>query len=99
MHDREHLSSVFEALAHPVRLELVALLAADRGGPGLGVTALAAKAEISRFSASFHLEKLRAAGLVRKVKVGTSWRHFLADTALDTIDDWLLDVLDVAAAS
>lgn len=102
MHDFDRLAAVFAALASPTRLRLVTLLAQARregrpGGPG--VLELADRAEISRFSASFHLEQLRDAGIVRKERIGTRWAHALTDEAMDAVDEWLYDICETPGLS
>ena len=99
MHDLDRLAAIFAALASPTRLRIVALLAdaRDQGRAAAsapGVLEIADGAEISRFSASFHLEQLRDAGIVRKVRVGTRWAHSLTEEATDAVDEWLFDVAD-----
>lgn len=87
--DYDRLAAIFKALAHPVRLEIVADLAHSSRPPG--VVEMGERLGISRFAASFHLEQLREAGVVKKTRVGTRCEHRLAQEALDVIDDWMLD--------
>ncbi|WP_438353881.1 ArsR/SmtB family transcription factor [Microbacterium sp. CJ88] len=101
MPDHERLALIFKALAHPVRIGIIAELVAGRagagGGQGPGVIELAERVEISRFAASFHLEQLREAGIVEKHRIGTRWAHRLTEEAFDAVDDWLGAVLPAPA--
>ncbi len=100
VHDYDRLAATFAALASPIRLQLVTLLAeCRRTRETPGVLELAHRAEISRFAASFHLDHLRAAGIVRRDRVGTRWAHALTQDAMDTLDEWLFDVSPGAPVS
>ncbi|MDR7188234.1 DNA-binding transcriptional ArsR family regulator [Microbacterium sp. BE35] len=94
MQDLEELTRVFGALANPIRLRIVATLAEARRASEAtpGVMQLAAALEITRFAASFHLEQLRTAGLIRRERVGARWAHSIVDETFDVIDEWLFDV-------
>jgi ArsR family transcriptional regulator, arsenate/arsenite/antimonite-responsive transcriptional repressor len=98
MLDYERLTRIFKALAHPVRLGIVAELARARDAGAVrepGVIEIAERVEITRFAASFHLDQLREAGIVEKERVGTRWAHRLTAEALDAVDDWLFDTSPV----
>lgn len=96
MTDREQLAAVFRALGNPTRLNLVAEIARVEAAESdersaLGLTELARRVEISRFSAGFHLEQLREARLVVRSRVGRRAVHTLGGEAMDAIDLWLCE--------
>jgi DNA-binding transcriptional ArsR family regulator len=79
---------VFEAIAHPVRRELLHRLVAGE----LPVNRLAERHGISRPAISQHLAVLEEAGLVSERKVGRE-RLFRANTApLREVEGWIRDV-------
>jgi DNA-binding transcriptional ArsR family regulator len=67
------INAVFEALSHPVRREVLALL---RQGP-MSAGALAAHFDIAKPTLSVHFAKLRDAGLVTVERRGTSLIYHL----------------------
>jgi DNA-binding transcriptional ArsR family regulator len=82
----------FEAIAHPVRRDLLDAL---RESPEpLSVTDLGARCEVSRSTASRHLDILRGAGLVVARNAAPAIHHELDRSAFDAIDDWLWRFLD-----
>jgi DNA-binding transcriptional ArsR family regulator len=60
------MNNVFDALAHPIRRDVLALL--RRGGMSAGE--LADRFAVSRPTMSGHFAKLKAAGLIREEKRG-----------------------------
>ena len=72
----EELAEIFKALSAPTRLKLVKLLGENEGA--LCVNALARSLQISQSAVSQHLRVLRQAGLVKKVRRGSSI-HYLID--------------------
>ena len=86
----------FEAIAHPVRRDLLDAL--RETGP-VSVTDLAARCEVSRSTASRHLEILRGAGLVVARSSAPALHHELDRSAFDAIDDWLWPFVDAQGAS
>lgn len=71
-HRANELASVFKALGDPVRLRLVALIAAqDR----VCVCDLTPNFELSGATISHHLKVLREAGLIDSERKGT-WVHY-----------------------
>lgn len=84
--------SPFEAIAHPVRRELLATLR-DAPRP-LSVTALSQCCDVSRSTASRHLDILRGNGFVAVARWQTSQLHVLVPGAFVSIDDWLWPFFD-----
>lgn len=82
------INTVFEALSHPVRREVLRLL---RGGP-LSAGDLAGHFEISKPTLSVHLAKLRAAELVDVERQGTSLIYHLNLSILEEALSGLLDL-------
>jgi len=79
---------VFEALADPVRRDIVLRL---RGGPAR-VADLAADHPISRPAVSRHLRVLRDAGLVTAGSTGRERPHHLVDAGLAPLREFLAAV-------
>jgi ArsR family transcriptional regulator len=65
---QERLVAIFKALADPTRLEILRLLAAQRGPTC--VCDVVAHFGLSQPTISHHLSVLREAGLVRAAKIG-----------------------------
>ncbi len=80
------ISKVFEALGHPVRRKVLALL---KGGPR-SAGELAEHFEISKPTLSVHFNKLREADLVAVERQGTSLIYHLNTSVLEQA---LADVL------
>ncbi len=78
---------VFDALANPMRRELLAML---RAGP-LPVKSLAAPFPRGRPAISEHLRVLRVAGLVREESRGRENYYHLDAAPLRTLREWLAD--------
>jgi DNA-binding transcriptional ArsR family regulator len=76
---------VYGALAHPIRREIVAVLA----GGDKGVRELAGPLPVSRPAVSQHLAVLRAVGLVTDARVGRENRYRLRREPLDDVRRWL----------
>jgi DNA-binding transcriptional ArsR family regulator len=79
------LDSVFQALAHPVRRQVVARLAA---GPQ-SVLALHAEQVIALPTFTRHLQVLEEAGLVRSQRQGRTRTLHLAPDGLHRAEGWL----------
>jgi DNA-binding transcriptional ArsR family regulator len=79
------VDSVFEALAHPVRREVLRLLSERE----LTANALAEPFAMSRPAVSQHLRVLREAGLVRDTRSGRHHVYVLVPEALVAADRWL----------
>jgi DNA-binding transcriptional ArsR family regulator len=73
------MSDVFQALAHPVRREVLKRL---KSGP-LTAGELADAFPVSKPTMSRHFTTLKEAGLIRAEKVGTSIRYRLNVTVAD----------------
>ena len=73
------INSVFDALSHPVRRKILALL---RGGP-LSAGELAAHFDISKPTLSVHFAKLKDAELVTVERRGTSLIYHLNMSILE----------------
>ena len=73
------INSVFEALSHPVRREILKLL---RSGP-LTAGELAGHFDLTKPTLSVHFAKLREAGLVSVERQGTSLIYHLNMSILE----------------
>ena len=73
------INAIFEALSHPVRREILALL---RTGP-LRAGELAAHFDISKPTLSVHFNKLKEAGLIAAERQGTSLIYHLNMSILE----------------
>ena len=73
------INAVFEALSHPVRRQILALL---RTGP-MSAGDLAGHFELSKPTLSVHFGKLREAGLVTVERQGTSLIYHLNMSILE----------------
>jgi DNA-binding transcriptional ArsR family regulator len=82
---RPSVDLVFEALAHPVRRDVLMLLAERQRT----ATALAEPFDMSRPAVSQHLRVLREAGLVREHRIGRNQIYALVPDVLLTADRWL----------
>ncbi|MGY1725320.1 ArsR/SmtB family transcription factor [Blastococcus sp. SYSU DS0533] len=82
-----------QALADPIRRELIGLLAAGERTAG----ELAAPFRVSRPAISRHLRVLREAGLVSVRADGRERRYSLDPRPLREIDDWLEPYRDLWA--
>ena len=81
----------FEAIAHPVRCDLLDAL---RESPEpLSVTDLGVRCEVSRSTASRHLDILRAAGLVVARSAAPAIHHELDRGAFGAIDDECFEIV------
>jgi len=78
-------SAVFDALAHPVRRDILRLL----GEGEHTATGLAEPFAMSRPAVSQHLRILREAGLVQEQRAGRNHIYALNPSALLLIDEWL----------
>jgi DNA-binding transcriptional ArsR family regulator len=76
--------TIFRAIAHPARREILSLLAASNRS----VKELTATFEISQPAVSQHLRELRDAKLVTSEKVGMEQRYRLTGTPLKIVFDW-----------
>jgi len=79
------VTDVYGALAHPIRREIVAVLATG----DKGVRELAEPLPVSRPAVSQHLAVLRSVGLVTDGRVGRENRYRLRREPLDDIRNWL----------
>ncbi|MGN8552238.1 UNVERIFIED_CONTAM: helix-turn-helix domain-containing protein [Microbacterium sp. SLM126] len=91
------MSDLFRGLGNPIRLELIAELTRyedERDSrAALSVTELARRLEISRFSATYHLDILVQSGLAAKRQVGGRYEHVIAIAAVEELDEWVLNLL------
>lgn len=71
--EAEEVAADFDILAHPVRLQLLDLLARNEGR--VCVCDLEAAVPVKQPTVSHHLRLLREAGLVESEKVGV-WAHY-----------------------
>ncbi|MEU1985921.1 metalloregulator ArsR/SmtB family transcription factor [Nocardia sp. NPDC019395] len=88
---------VFEALASPVRREILRLAANDEQSAGALVAGVRAHTPISQPAVSQHLEVLRTAGLVRVRSVGVQRMYTLDPDGIAAAQEWLAALLDPMA--
>jgi len=86
----------FALLGDPTRLRLMNALMAC---PELSVGDVARAVNTSRFNASAHLNRLAAAGLVARRRVGTTVYYRVNDVNLPRVCDWMCDSLRDRARS
>jgi len=84
------VTDVYGALAHPIRRQIVAVLASG----DKGVRELAAPLPVSRPAVSQHLAVLRSAGLVTHGRVGRENHYRLRREPLEEIRRWLAQLDD-----
>ena len=84
------LSGVFKALADPVRLRLLSLIASHAGGEAC-VCDLTGEFDVSQPTISHHLKVLREAGLLASRRRGT-WVYYRVQPAALAALGQLLDV-------
>ena len=90
------LAATFKALADPVRLRLLSLIASHAGGEAC-VCDLTAAFELTGPTISHHLRVLREAGLVTSERRAT-WVYYRADpAALQRLSSVLLPGADLSA--
>lgn len=75
--DAEELAPLFKAIADPVRLRLLSLIACHEGGEAC-VCELTGTFAVSAPTISHHLKVLREAGLIEAERRGT-WIYYRAD--------------------
>jgi ArsR family transcriptional regulator, arsenate/arsenite/antimonite-responsive transcriptional repressor len=78
------LSRVFKAMADPVRLRLLSLIASHEGGEAC-VCDLTGPFDVSQPTISHHLKVLREAGLVGSERRGTWVYYWIQPAALDQL--------------
>ena len=76
---------VFRAIAHPVRRDIMAMLASQE----LSIGAVAGHFEMTRPAVAKHLKILREAGLIRTHQQGRETFNYLDSTALKAVANWL----------
>jgi len=84
------LNTVFEALSHPVRRQILALL--NNGAKG--ASELADQFELTKPTMSVHFNKLKAAGLVSAERRGTSVIYSLNLSVLEEALAGILSLKD-----
>ncbi len=90
------LAGVFKALADPVRLRLLSLIA-TRGGEEVCVCELTPQFDLSQPTISHHLKVLRAAGLIDCERRGTWVYYWVIPAALHRLSGVLRLADDVHA--
>jgi DNA-binding transcriptional ArsR family regulator len=85
----------FAMLGDPTRLRILLTV---MGQGELSVGAIAMASATSRFNASAHLNRLAAAGLVARRRVGTTVFYRISDQNLPRICDWMCESLRSRAA-
>jgi DNA-binding transcriptional ArsR family regulator len=95
---RDGIDVLFRALANPTRLLIVGELARPHrnalSSPGLTISELAARIEVSRFVASHHLQILKEVAFVECNKIGHRKIHTLNRSLLLQVEDWLYSLLE-----
>ena len=91
------LAVVFKALADPVRLRLLSLIASHAGGQAC-VCDLTGEFDVSQPTISHHLKVLREAGLVQSERRATWVYYQVVPSALERLGR-LLDVAPVDAVA
>jgi DNA-binding transcriptional ArsR family regulator len=86
----------FALLGDPTRLRIMNAL---MGCPELSVGDVARAVNTSRFNASAHLNRLAAAGLLARRRVGTTVYYRLNDVNLPRVCDWMCESLRERARS
>ncbi|MEL7667021.1 MAG: metalloregulator ArsR/SmtB family transcription factor [Actinomycetota bacterium] len=87
----QHLALIARALAHPSRIAIVRMLAAESDCRGRDVFS---RLPLAQSTVSQHLRVLREAGLVESHAIGTSAVFCLA---VDTLDEFGAVLRDIAA--
>ncbi|WP_280275081.1 ArsR/SmtB family transcription factor [Nocardia wallacei] len=90
-------AKVFEALADPVRRDILELVAAEEQPAGAVVAAVQRHTRISQPGVSQHLKVLRDAGLVLVRAEGTRRLYALDRAGLETARAWLAELADPLA--
>lgn len=91
MVDVDRLSATFRALANPERLTVLAAVASRRRGVNISQTC--ELTGLPRLAVTRHLSKLRFAGLVSSRWEGRAHIHWLAESAVEQVEDWVYAVL------
>ena len=78
------VDEIYKAIAHPVRRELIAMLA----GEAMSVKQLTAAFAMSQPAVSQHLRELREAGLVTAERAGVEQRYRLTGAPLRQVYEW-----------
>ena len=86
----------FALLGDPTRLRIMNAL---MGCPELSVGDIARAVNTSRFNASAHLNRLAAAGLLARRRVGTTVYYRVNDVNLPRVCDWMCESLRERARS
>ena len=76
--------TVFKAIAHPARRQIISLLSASHRS----VKELTAAFEMSQPAVSQHLRELRNAKIVTSVKIGMEQQYRLTGTPLKLVFEW-----------
>jgi DNA-binding transcriptional ArsR family regulator len=76
--------SIFKAIAHPTRREIISLLSVS----ARSVKELTAKFEMSQSAISQHLRELKDAELVTSDRAGLEQKYRLTATPLKVVLDW-----------
>jgi DNA-binding transcriptional ArsR family regulator len=87
--DEIRIEAVLQALADPVRLQMVRILAALPNGEGMACGSL--DLSISKSTTTHHVRTLREAGVVRVRPEGTSRISILRRDDLDALYPGMLD--------
>lgn len=90
MIDKINVAAAFEALGHPIRLRLLRLLI-PHGVIGLTAGAVATQLDIPGTAMSFHLNRMKQAGLIHARREGR-YLFYAADyAAITTITEFLTE--------
>ncbi len=86
------MSSMFKAIANPVRLQMVDLII--RLGGQICVCDIENQFELSQPTISHHLKILRKAGIIRLERRGQWLFYFARQEALTTLEQFLSDLMN-----
>jgi ArsR family transcriptional regulator len=82
-HEAEQLATMFKALGHPVRLQIIELL--SRYGGQVCVCDVEGQFDLSQPTISHHLKILRAAGLVAAEQRGLWVYYYIQPSSLEQL--------------
>ena len=94
--DEGGLLAAFRALANADRLAVLRVLR-ECAPSGMNISQVAAATELTRFTASRHLQVLCVAGFVSATRHEKSIMHRLDPHGFEQVEDWLYDSAPTAA--
>ncbi|MDE2343739.1 MAG: helix-turn-helix transcriptional regulator [Betaproteobacteria bacterium] len=90
MIDEQNASTAFEALGHPIRLRLLRLLI-PHGATGITAGGIATHLDIPGTAMSFHLNRMKQAGLIHARREGRHLFYAANYAAITTIIEFLTE--------